>query len=173
MKKLLSVFIIICTLTCGLACNSIPTSYSKGVYNNNEYTNDYTVLSFTLPENYEFKSQSELAEMDVLNDDKLVVDYHMYAVNAKTQESIIIAAEFLNNDKITASDYLERFLSTIGQTAETTAITLGEDSFSAATIDNEGVMQRICTKYIDNCMLIVTISGQSLESIEELCTYFN
>lgn len=173
MKKLLSVFIIVCTLVCVCACNSIPTSYSEGVYNNNEYTNDYTVLNFTLPENYEFKSQAELSEMDVLSDNKPVVDYHMYAVNTKTQESVIVAAEFLNNDKITASDYLDRFLSTIGQTAETTAITLGGDSFSAATIDNEGATQRICAKYIDNCMIVVTISGQSLESIEELCTYFN
>lgn len=128
MKKLLSVILIVLLAFSLTACSALSdlssseNKTSRGIISGNTYTSDFTDISLTLPSDWEFSSDEEIAEMAGLATDAIGVDefsqtlmnnasvYDMMAKNTTTQENIIIVYENTiktGGTQISAEEYLD------------------------------------------------------------------
>lgn len=175
-------------------------SFSRGVWTDNVYTNEFAELSFTLPDGWVAASEEEMAQLmgvtaemlEGANLDSalatLQIIYDMQVTDATTRDNINIIFENLarsNSSDITEEEYLEfsknsmsgmtnldySFGDDIGKQ------TLGGNEYfyvdAHVTANGVEIYQRIFVKKIDKYMVNITVTNIGSEDFDDIIANFS
>ena len=171
-----------------------PSGLSRGVISSNTYTNNSTGIRFTLPSNWAFYSDADLAELIGATAESMGVSdfeetlesnqnvYDMMAQSTLTGESVMVIYENLSktDTSVDENEYLENVistLSTMGYSADTPVTTkfCGKDYTTVKlSVDVQGVTlaQQYFTIIKDGYAVSVILTSNGNTTLEQLQSMF-
>lgn len=182
---LLAVLMVASLAACGNepAANDAPksTDFTRGVWTDNCYTNEFLNLKLTMPEGWVYASDEELAElMGVITQNSsnlseefinAKVIFDMMAQDPANGTSITLQVENMaltvGGSKITEKEYLDLTLSQIEQQGITctlsdgvTETTIGDVTYQTydSTLNDGVLSQRYLISMVGKYMVFITIS---------------
>lgn len=197
-KKILLVIGMVLCLGCFTACGSNNDSENssinqsqasiRGTWNDNVYTNEFANLKYTLPEQWQYATDEEIASIMGTTEDTFdKVTYDMVSQNLYTGSNIILMFEDLSKSiggsKITEEDYMdittqqlkdiEELDYKFGEPFETT---IGENKYLACKVEltDNSMTQIYYIRKLENHMLAIIVTANNASDVaEDLIADFN
>jgi hypothetical protein len=174
--------------------------FIRGACVENVYASEYANLMFSAPEDWQYASYEEMAEimgvgLDVLQDSdqkvnqkllELKVIYDMMAVNSTTGSSVSVLYEnlalSLGGLRMTEEEYLDICQENLESIQEleyefsgVTELQIGTDTYKAfiAELPDIGVRQYYCARKVDKYMLCIIISIFGEDDVDTVLGHFS
>lgn len=206
MKKtlafILAVSMALCMLTgCSGQEKTKTPDFSVGVTTETAYTSEFSSLSFTLPEGWDFATQEELETMMGAGSEAIYGEdpsaavkyslastvYDMMAYSADGASNIIVMYENLarypGGTKLTEEEYLQLMSDqltsmdgydyTIG---DTSSVTLGSYDYTSLVAQlaagEQSINQQYCVRRVGSYILAICFTGIDTDIVSVLGSYF-